>query len=573
MLHHAPKSKRERPSTQPESEYKYGTEQHVDHFHHLFDPTRIQNTEYRKALKDIKPLVERNLIELTNEQLPGNAAFRVPEHDYLKSSMGRNNLHGETTYMSYVDDLFGIAPCTTQSEFSCFLPYLYPQWYAANRNASFIYIHSALDRTYYRRMPISSFEKLRFLRLNVPVHELKNSPFLFQGLIWNDFMNTPPEILEILRSITDVSALLRFINDIVQPDNLTPIDAAFIQALNEVCDRLNVSYRRYYEIATKISICGKFYDEAEFDTTNWCKKVLNILYRNGVKPKDITDPRLRAVVIAVAHVDIITPLSLQYMFLRFVHAATSPTHMDTSMKQQLKQLCSKDNISRSELTVVVDQLHPTESSESKQKRLVSLMQIWNEYNVLAEVETNKHNFGIINTELTQSLIQFFKKWYLKEVLTESGEPTIMLHALFNSMKIVDVARQSVNAQTQIENITLSYGNFFRHSESAPDFEFALCLNVLLSHLYPDLSVAGYYMGQIMCQHMLGIDDDRLNTMNAEFTLLQILHLTKRKYTVRTVTRIADGFETGTDSEGGRRRRKKTIKRKQQRTRGNKTKRN
>jgi hypothetical protein len=97
--------------------------------------------------------------------------------------------------------------------------------------------------------------------------------------------------------------------------------------------------------------------------------------------------------------------------------------------------------------------------------------------------------------------------------------------------------------------------------------------VLLSHLYPDLSVAGYYMGQIMCQHMLGIDDDRLNTMNAEFTLLQILHLTKRKYTVRTVTRVADGFETGTDSEGGRRRRKKTIKRKQQRTRGNKTKRN
>lgn len=555
-----------------QTEYKYGTKPHVKQFHALFDPTRIQNTEYLKALNGIKPLVERNLIQLTNKQLPFNAAFRVPEHDYLGTSMGRDNLHGKTIYMSYVDRLFGIAPCTTQSELSCFIAYFYPQWYAANRGSAFMYIHSALERTHYRKMPISSFNKLRFLRLNISVDELK-SRREFQGLSWNDFMNTPPETLENLRTISTVSELSSFITDIVQPGNLIPIDAIFIQIFNEVCDRLNVSYRTYYAIANKISICGKFYDEAEFDTTNWYKKVLNILSRKGVTPHSHAFAFVHALVIAVAHVDIITPLSLQYMFLLFVHTATSPNHMTTSdpTKQMLKKLCSKDNVNQSELAVVVDQLHPTESSESKQKRLDSLMEKWNSYNVLAEVETNKHNFGIINTELTRSLIGFFKEWYLKEVLTESRKPTIMLHALLdNSTELVDVA-QSDNARTQIENITLSYGNFFRHSESAPDFEFALCLNVLLSHLYPDLSVAGYYMGQIMCKHMFGIDDDRLNTMNAEFTLLQILHLKDSEYTVRKVKRIADGFETGTDSEGGRRRRRKTMKRKQRRTRGNNAK--
>jgi hypothetical protein len=112
-----------------------------------------------------------------------------------------------------------------------------------------------------------------------------------------------------------------------------------------------------------------------------------------------------------------------------------------------------------------------------------------------------------------------------------------------------------------------YGNVFRHSNMKPDFEFALCLNILLHHLYP-VSNAGYYIGQIMCKDGTGL----LTTMNAELTIHQKLNYDRTiEYKVRKVKKSASGFETGTDSEGGRRRRR-TIKRKQRRNRGNKTKR-
>jgi hypothetical protein len=117
----------------------------------------------------------------------------------------------------------------------------------------------------------------------------------------------------------------------------------------------------------------------------------------------------------------------------------------------------------------------------------------------------------------------------------------------------------------------SYGNVFRHSSMEPDFEFALCLNILLNHLYPG-SNAGYYMGQVMCKDIYG--DGMLTTMNAELTIHQGLNYDPTiGYKVRKVKKVENEYETGSDNEGGRRRRRKTIKRKQRRTRGNKTKRN
>jgi hypothetical protein len=246
------------------------------------------------------------------------------------------------------------------------------------------------------------------------------------------------------------------------------------------------------------------------------------------------------------------------------------------LKQQLKQLCRKDNVTQSELADVVEKLHGTEESDKKKSRIDSLMQIWNSYNVLYEVETNKHNFGIMNTILTRALIQFFQQWYLKEVkpvsVSSKGDNvTTMFHALVGNINYVDIIPQSTDALNQIELMKSSYGNVFRHSSMEPDFEFALCLNILLNHLYPG-SKSGYYMGQVMCKDIYG--DGMLTTMNAELTIHQGLNYDPTiGYKVRKVKKVENEYETGSDNEGGRRRRRKTIKRKQRRTRGNKTKRN
>ena len=539
----------------------------------------IKNHEYHKALGEIKPLVERNLIQLTKNELPFEFAFRVPEHEYLGISMGRDNLHGTPIQMSYVDDMFKIPQCTTQSEVSCLLHHFYPQWYAANRNTAFIYIHHELNETHYRRMPLASFGNLRFLRLHLPIHELKRS-FGFIGKdarTWDDVMRTPDDTLESLRTISAVDALSSFIDRMVKQDNPTPIDATFIHVFNEACDRLNVTdEKEYFKIATKISICGKFYREGEFANTNWYRKVITILSKPGIITNiagiDDVHEFVNAFIFAVAHVDIITPLSLKYIMLKFINKAILPTPTNITqpeldqLKQQLKQLCRTDNVTQSELAGVVGLLHPTENHDAKSSRINSLMQIWDSYNVLAEVETNKDNFGIMNTELTRSLIAFFQQWYLKEVSTEGGEVTTMFHALVNNIKYADV-NQSDDAINKIKHMMTGYGNVFRHSNMEPDFEFALCLNILLHHLYP-VSNAGYYIGQIMCKDGTGL----LTTMNAELTIHQKLNYDRTiEYKVRKVKKSASGFETGSDSEGGRRRRK-TIKRKQRRKRGNKTKR-
>ena len=315
---------------------------------------------------------------------------------------------------------------------------------------------------------------------------------------------------------------------------------------------------------------------ANFRAQTGIKKVFELLRTKEIIARidGIVDVHafVHAIIIAVAHVDIITPLSLQYIMLQFMNRAISPTPTNMAqdeleeLKHQLKQLCRKDNVTQSELAGVVELLHGTESSDKKKSRIDSLMHIWNSYNVLAEVETNKHNFGIMNTALTRALIQFFQQWYLKEVSSEDGKVTTMFHALVNNIRCADVEQS--DALNKIKHMITGYGNWFRHSNMEPDFEFALCLNILLNHLYPG-SNAGYYIGQIMCKDI----HSRLTTMNAELTIHKILNYDPTiDYKVRKVKKSASGFETGSDSEGGRRRRK-TIKRKQRRTRGNKIKRN
>jgi len=236
------------------------------HCHFLLDLKRIQNPEYSEALNAIRPLVEQNLISLTKNELPFEDAFRVT----------KKNIDVTPRQISYVNNMFKIPPSIIPPpEVSCLLHHLYPEWYAANRNTAFIYIPPELNKTHYKRIPLASFGNLRFLRLHLPINELKSS-FGFIGKeakTWSEVMITPPNILEILRTISTVDDLSNFIDKMVKLDNPNPIDATFIQEFNEACDRLNVTdEKEYYNIATKISLCGKFYTEGEFSRTNWYKK-------------------------------------------------------------------------------------------------------------------------------------------------------------------------------------------------------------------------------------------------------------------------------------------------------------
>ena len=139
----------------------YGTDEHKRKLFQLFhaETANIQkNKEFTAALNAIRPLIEGNLIQLTADHLPFEAAFRVPEHSYLGISMDRDSLHGQAINMPIVNQLFQISSCEGE-ELSCFLTYLYPQWYASEKNASFEYISRELYKTQYKRIPLDSFTK------------------------------------------------------------------------------------------------------------------------------------------------------------------------------------------------------------------------------------------------------------------------------------------------------------------------------------------------------------------------------------------------------------------------------
>jgi hypothetical protein len=552
----------------------YGTDEHKSNLFQLFhaDDAKVkQNKEFIDALNAIRPLIERNLIQLTADHLPFGAAFRVPEHSYLGISMSKDSLHGQAINMSIVDDLFQISQCGSSGEdLSCFLTYLYPQWYASEKNASFAYISSQLNKTHYKIIPLESFTKstLRFLKLTLPVYELKSvSGFLpgFQGT-WDSLMATPREIVHQLTQVSSHDELSRLIQTVIGQG--VPLDGNFFRTFAGTCDQLNITFTQYELFIQEMFQLqdikmNQLMIESRFITTYWYKNVVTKLMTAGISVTNDPANKVYAFILAVALVDVITPLYMQHIVSKFVHTIilTADEHglSDENVKD-LKDL-SRRNPSSDQIT---DKVHELSSrlalnDADKQTLVKNLFNLSFSYNVISEVERNKMNFGIMNIELTNALIDFFKTWYLKDIII-SDIPTRMLDALITGYEAEP--NSTVEEPYDDGRMRMMYGTSFRNSEQYVDFDFALCLNILLFQLFPN-KVAGYYLGQSIRLRSVRHNIKNIGTMNAELTMTQLYNQLDMKYNVRSVKRVGNEFETQSESDGGGRRRRKRTRRKRQ----------
>lgn len=550
----------------------YGTDEHKGKLFELFHAKNApikKNQAFIKALEGIKPLIERNLISLTTDHLPFGAAFRVPEYSYLGISMDKQSLHGQAIYMNIVDNMFQISPCGASGEdLSCFLTYLYPQWYASEKNAAFGYISSGLEKTHYKTIQLESFSKskLHFLRLTLPVYELKSVPgFLpdFQDT-WDSLMTTPPEIVKALNEVLSHDTLSEFISRVISESHY--LDGNFFRTFTRKCDQLNITFDDYElfikemfqsQDSSGMTATIKMHElmiESRFITTSWYKNVVTKLRTAGVSDSVINDPddKVYAFILAVAYVDVITPLYMQHIVSKFVKVVKVPElGLSDDELNDLKDLCRQSS-SSDQISNKINQLESFSSlnDDSKQSLVNSLLRISNTYNVVSEVERNRMNFGLMNIELTNALINFFETWYMKNIRI-SGVTTRMLYALItgSGFEVVSFVNEIPNGMRRM------YGTSFRTSEQEDDFYFALCLNILLFQLFPN-QVAGYYLGQ-----SIGLRPynylNRIGTMNAELTMTQLYNQLDMEYIVRSVKRKGNNdFETQSDSgfDGGRRKR-------------------
>lgn len=547
----------------------YGTDTHKYKLFELFhadDANIKQNKEFIEALDRIKPLIERNLIQLTDEHLPLKAAFRVPEHSYLGISMDKHSLYGQAINMPIVNDLFKTSPCEKGEELSCFLTYLYPQWYASEKEASFGYISGELEKSHYKIIPLDSFTKsgLHFLKLTLPVYELKSVPgFLpgFQGT-WDSLMTTPPEIVHQLKQVSSHDKLSQLISTVIGQD--VSLDGNFFRTFAGMCDQLNITFDEYETFIKDIFMfqphdikMHQLMIKERFTTTSWYERVVTKL-----GTVSIPDDKVHAFILAVALVDVITPLYMQHIVSKFVDTASRTVGEDglseANVKEDLKDLC-RQNPSSDQIADKVNEIQSLSSlnEDTKQTLVKNLFKISNSYNVISEVERNKMNFGIMNIELTNALIDFFETWYLKDIhISESGssKPT--------SSSMLDALTQGTpksKFQVQLSNgiargMRKMYGTSFRISDQVEDFYFALCLNILLFQLFPN-KVAGYYLGQSVGLQPFLRQDNRIGTMNAELTMTQ-LYNQNMTFAVRSVKRKDNRFDTAaTDSDGGGRRKR------------------
>lgn len=552
---------------------EYGTDEHKSNLFKLFhaDDAKVkQNKGFIDALNAIRPLIERNLIQLTADHLPFGAAFRVPEHSYLGISMSKDSLHGQAINMSRVNDLFQISQCGSSGEdLSCFLTYLYPQWYASEKNASFAYISSQLNKTHYKIIPLESFtkSKLRFLRLTLPIYELKSVPGFLSSAnqdTWDSLMSTPPEIVHQLTQVSSHDELSQLIQTVIGQG--VPLDGNFFRTFAGKCDQLNITfddYELFIQEMFKLQDIkmNQLMIESRFITTSWYKNVVTKLMTAGISVTNDPADKVYAFILAVALVDVITPLYMQHIVSKFVHTIIRKAHVHGLSDENVKDLkdLSRRNPSSDQITDTVNRLSSSLSSlsgDTKQTLVKNLFNLSFSYNVISEVERNKMNFGIMNIELTNALIDFFKTWYLKDI-NISDYSTRMLDALITGYEGED---SLVEKPYHDGMMRMMYGTSFRNSEQYVDFDFALCLNILLFQLFPN-KVAGYYLGQSIGLRSVRHNINNIGTMNAELTMTQLYNQLDMMYIVRSVKRVGNDFETQSESDGGGRR-KRTRRRRQ-----------
>ena len=517
----------------------FGTRKHIDAFLQTLGLSNVKNPEYIRALDEIRPLIEMNLIQLSSDELPDGAAFRIPEHDYIGISMNKDNLKGKSQTIEYIGNVLEIAPCQQQqqqqqqSDLSCYLPYLYPYWYASSKNASFMYADGV--STHYKSLSINDMQRFRFLKLTTSMIELKKK------LNWDAFMTTPQEVIHYLKAIKDYNSLHDFMTRVTNPqaERPIPIDSMFVNVFIEKCKELELvmTFEQFNATRKLIIDSTGILSDTNLMPSNWYKIVVKILQLNGIV--DFTE-EVRGLIICVVYFEILMPLGIRFWTLNYGKYVMQGINFPELLTKNPQYGDGKLLFDKFEGYCMNNKFTETERTEIKRinpnANLIHIDVCKQSCDSLFENIVNKSNCGIMNYNLTGQILAFMKRWFLNGAesninkLFGALEPQHMLHA-FES----DYAKMMSN-----------YGKMYRNSTPGTDLIFAVCLNLLLFHLFPQNTPVGYYLGQCMVASKYG-DGFKYSSMNAELTIARSAN-TRNIGVVRKLTFMESGHETGPETD-------------------------
>jgi hypothetical protein len=508
----------------------FGTRHHIEAFLRTLGLSNVKTPEYISALDKIRPSIEQHLITLSENELPDGAAFRIPEYDYLGISMNKENLKGKSQTIEYIGNVLEIEPCRKQQDqLSCYLPYLYPYWYASSKNASFVYAEGR--STHYKRLSIDDMKHFRFLKLSTTMIDLKRK------FDWDALMTTPQDVIDALNAIQDYESLHGFMTQVTNPeaDRLIPIDSTFMNMFIKKCKKLELVMTFEQFNATKnliIDSTGALTDTI-LRSSNWHKIILKILQRNGMM--HLTE-EMRGLITCVAYFEILTPLGMRFWTLYYVKVVMQGVQLETlpqygngkPLLKVLKKYCMNPKITEMEKTEI-NRINPN----VKWKYIRDCKQ---SYDTLSEHTVNKSNCGIMNYALTTQILGFMRRWFLNGTTSNINK---LFGVWFGGVGLRNF--ENVYAQ-MMEN----YGTVYRESTPGTDLIFATCVNLLLFHLFPQNTPVGYYLGQCIVASKYGTGL-KYSSMNAELTLARSANI-RNIGIVRKLTFTDSGHETSPETE-------------------------
>jgi hypothetical protein len=511
----------------------FGTRGHIDRFLQVLGLSNVKPPEYLAALDQIRPQIEQNLIQLGTNELPDGAAFRIPEPFYLGIFMGKDDLKGKSQTIDYIRSVLQMEECQysqEQSSLSCYLPYLYPYWYASSKDASFIYAEG--KNTHYKRLSIDDMARFRFLKLTTSMNELK------QKMRWNEFMITPQEVIAELRAISDYDSLHRFMMDVTNSESdrrPIPIDSIFVNAFIEKCKELElVMTFDQFNATRKLIIEGTgILTDQMLESSNWYKNVFKILKLNGMV--ELTKD-MRGLIVCVACFEILTPLGMRFRLLNYITFVMEGIDFPKLLRDNPQYGDGKPLLNTLEGYCMNNKYTETERAEiGRINPNVNWQRIYEckiSYDTLLEHSVNISNCGIMNYNLTSNILDFIQRWFLNGTI--------------NTLFGISESRPYTVRNDDYQNMMQNYGQMYRNSTPTTDFIFAVCLNILLFHLYPQHTPVGYYLGQCIVASRYG-RGFKYNSMNAELTIMRSANI-RNVGLVRKLTFTESGHETGPETD-------------------------
>lgn len=513
----------------------FGTRPHIEMFLRTLGLSNVTNHEYIRALDEIRPFIEPHLITLSTNELPDGAAFRIPERDYLGISMNKENLKGKSQTIEYIGNVLEIEPCQ-QDQLSCYLPYLYPYWYASSKNASFVYAEGR--STHYKRLPIDDLSRFRFLKLSTSMIDLK------QKLGWDALMTTPQDVIAQLNAIQDYESLHGFMTQVTNPeaDRPIPIDSNFMNIFIEKCKKLELvmTFEQFNATRNLIINSTGILTDPILSSSNWHKIILKILQSNGIV--DLTE-EMRGLITCVAYFEIVTPLAMRHWTLNYIRIVMQGVPLDTLLVQNPQYGDGKPLLEILEKYCKNPILTATEKTEIKRinpnpnVNFSALGNCKQSYDTLFEHTVNISNCGIMNYKLTEQILGFMRAWFLNGA-------TSNINKLFGVMESRPYKFETVYAQ-MMEN----YGKMYRKSTPDTDLIFATCVNLLLFHLFPQNTPVGYYLGQcIVVTFYQNKGYNKYSSMNAELTLARSANVRNIGIVRKLTFTESGGYDTADDSD-------------------------